>query len=214
MSNIRASGRASLEASLEGDIREPLLTGTMTAQGGRIRHFGLPHALENILGPIRFDSRTIRLDDLSARLGGGPVQFSGTVGIDGYRMGQIDVAMKGEQMRLRFPEGMRSVVDASLTLRGTSAGATLSGQVDVRDAVYTAPFNAGSGILDFAGTASNAAAAGGDPADALPLRYDIRIDAPSTLQVRNNSIRLTAQADLQLRGTYDRPLLDGRAATW
>jgi translocation and assembly module TamB len=54
-------------------------------------------------------------------------------------------------------------------------------------------------------------AAGGDPADALPLRYDIRIDAPSTLQVRNNSIRLTAQANLQLRGTYDRPLLVGRA---
>jgi hypothetical protein len=211
LSNIRASGRASLEATLEGNIREPLLTGTMTAQGGRIRHFGLPHAIENILGPIRFDSRTIRLDELSARLGGGPVQFSGTVGIEGYRMGQIDVAMKGEQMRLRFPEGMRSVVDASLTLRGTSTGATLSGQVDVRDAVYIAPFNAGSGILDFAGTATNAVAAGGDPADALPLRYDIRIDAPSTLQVRNNSIRLTAQANLQLRGTYDRPLLVGRA---
>ena len=211
VSNIRASGRASLEATLEGSIREPLLTGTMTAQGGRIRHFGLPHALENILGPIRFDSRTIRLDELSARLGGGPVQFSGTVGIEGYRMGQIDVAMKGEQMRLRFPEGMRSVVDASLTLRGTSAGVTLSGKVDVRDAVYAAPFNAGSGILDFAGTAATAAAAGGDSAAALPLRYDIRIDAPSTLQVRNNSIRLTARADLQLRGTYDRPLLAGRA---
>jgi len=119
--------------------------------------------------------------------------------------------MKGEQMRLRFPEGMRSVVDASLTLRGTPAGATLSGQVDVRDAIYAAPFNAGSGILEFAGTAGPAAAAGGDPATSLPLRYDIRIDAPSTLQVRNNSIRLTARADLQLRGTYDRPLLAGRA---
>jgi hypothetical protein len=211
LSNIRSSGRATLEATLEGSISEPALIGTMTAQGGRIRHFGLPHALENILGPIRFDSRTIRLDDLSARLGGGPVQFSGTIGIDGYRLGQIDLAMKGEQMRLRFPEGMRSLVDASLTLRGTTAGATLSGQVDVRDAIYTAPFNAGSGILDFAGTATTAAAAGGDPATSLPLRYDIRIDAPSSLQVRNNSIRLTARADLQLRGTYDRPLLVGRA---
>jgi translocation and assembly module TamB len=119
--------------------------------------------------------------------------------------------MKGEQMRLRFPEGMRSLVDASLTLRGTTSGATLSGNVDVRDAVYAAPFNAGSGILDFAGTAATNAVAGGDPATALPLRYDIRIAAPSTLQVRNNSIRLTAAADLQLRGTYDRPLLVGRA---
>ncbi len=52
---------------------------------------------------------------------------------------------------------------------------------------------------------------GAIPPTALPLRYDIQIDAPSTLQVRNNSIRLTARADLQLRGTYDRPLLVGRA---
>ena len=93
--------------------------------------------------PVRLAG--IRLDDLSARLGGGPVQFGGSIGIDGYRLGQIDVTMKGEQMRLRFPEGMRSLADADLTLRGTTAGATLSGQVLVRDAVYASPFNTGSG---------------------------------------------------------------------
>ena len=99
----------------------------------------------------------------------------------------------------------------SLTLRGTTAGATLSGQVDVRDAVYTAPFNAGSGILDFAGTATAAAAAGGGPATTLPLRYDIQHRRALLTPGRNNSIRLTARADLQLRGTSDRPLLAGRA---
>ena len=210
-SNMRSSGRATLAATLQGTLAEPQLTGTMTAQGGRIRHFGLPHALENILGAIRFDSRSIRLDDLSARLGGGPVQFGGSIGVDGYRLGQIDVTMNGEQMRLRFPEGMRSLVDADLTLRGTTASATLSGQVVVRDAVYTAPFNAGGGFMGFADSATAAVAGGGEPTTTLPLRYDIRIDAPSTLQVRNSSIRLTARADLQLRGTYDRPLIVGRA---
>jgi hypothetical protein len=34
---------------------------------------------------------------------------------------------------------------------------------------------------------------------------------PSTLRVENNLARLVASADLQLRGTYDRPLLFGRA---
>ena len=211
VANVRSSGRATLEATLQGTIEDPQVTGTMTAQGGRIRHFGLPHALENILGSIRFDSRGMRLDDLSARLGGGSVQFGGTIGIDGYALGQIDLTMKGEQMRLRFPEGMRSLVDADLTLRGTTAGATLSGQVLVRDALYTAPFNAGGNLLDLAGDATSAVAGGGEPGSTIPLRYDVRIDAPSTLQVRNNSIRLTARANLQLRGTYDRPLLVGRA---
>jgi translocation and assembly module TamB len=209
--NIRASGRATLEGALTGKLAEPLVTGTMTAQGGRIRHYGLPHALENILGPIRFDSRAIRLDDLSARLGGGPVQFGGSIGIDGYRLGQIDVTMKGEQMRLRFPKGMSSLADAALTLRGTTAGATLSGQVQVRDGVYSAPINTGGSLLDFTSSATTALAGPAESTTSLPLRYDIQISAPSTLQVRNNSIRLTARADFQLRGTYDRPLLLGRA---
>ena len=38
----------------------------------------------------------------------------------------------------------------------------------------------------------------------------MHISVPSTLRVENNTIRLVATADLDLRGTYDRPLLLGR----
>ncbi len=48
-------------------------------------------------------------------------------------------------------------------------------------------------------------------AAAVPLRFDIQVLVPSTLRIENNLARLVASADLQLRGTYDRPLLFGRA---
>ncbi len=210
LSNVRGAGRASLQATLEGGLQAPLVTGTMTVQNGRIRHFDLPNALENILGPIRFDSRTIRFDEITARLGGGSVAFGGTIGIDGYQLGRIDVSMTGEQMRLRFAEGVRSLVDAQLAVRGTTSAATLSGTVDVREAVYTRPFNLGGRLLNF-GPGAGPAAAGGAPPPTLPLRYDVQINAPSTLQVRNNTLQMVARANLQLRGTYDRPQLFGRA---
>ncbi|HWN84901.1 MAG TPA: translocation/assembly module TamB domain-containing protein, partial [Vicinamibacterales bacterium] len=210
LSNVRSAGRASLQATLEGGLQAPFVTGTMTVQNGRIRHFDLPNALENILGPIRFDSRTIRLDEITARLGGGSVAFGGTIGIDGYQLGRIDINMTGEQMRLRFAEGVRSLVDAQLAVRGTLSAATLSGTVDVREAVYTRPFNLGGRLLNF-GPGAASAAAGGAPAPTLPLRYDVQINAPSTLQVRNNTLQMVARANLQLRGTYDRPQLFGRA---
>jgi hypothetical protein len=210
LSNVRSSGQASLQATLEGPLEAPLVTGAMTVQNGRVRHFDLPNALENVLGPIRFDSRAIRLDEITARLGGGPVAFGGTIGIDGYQLGRIDVTMTGEQMRLRFPEGVRSLVDAQLALRGTPAAATLSGNVEVREAVYTRPFNLGGNFVDLGGAANTPA--GATPSEAtLPLRYDVQINAPSTLQVRNNTIQMVARANLQLRGTYDRPQLFGRA---
>ncbi len=209
VSNVRSTGRAALEATLEGPLREPLVNGSMMVVNGRIRHFGFPHALENISGAVQFDSRSIRLDELSARLGGGEVTFGGSFGIEGYQPGRIDVTLRGEEMRLRFPEGMRSVVDADLALQGTVNAVALTGKVTVRDALYTRPFGSGGSLLDLAQDATSQAP--GTLDTTLPLRYDVQIVAPSTLQVRNNSVRLVASADLQLRGTYDRPIVLGRA---
>jgi translocation-and-assembly-module (TAM) inner membrane subunit TamB-like protein len=209
IADLRSSGTASLSATLEGPLDDPIAGGTLTLKNGRIRHFALPHALENIDGPVRFDSRGITLDGLTGRLGGGDVKFGGRVDKDGYLPGRFDVTMNGRDMRLRFPEGMRSLVDADLTLQGTRESAVLSGLVAVKDAVYTQSFNATASLFDFGGETALAPAAAAP--ETLPVRLDIRINAPSTLQVQNRSLRLVANADLQLRGTVERPVLLGSA---
>jgi hypothetical protein len=207
--NIRSTGRAALETTLEGQMRDPLVTGKMTVENGRIRHFGLPHALDSINGVVAFDTRGIRLDELTGRLGNGPVQFGGSIGIEGYRLGRVDVTMAGEGMVVRFPQDMRSTVDADLALQGTVEAMTLSGDVTVRDALYTGSFDTGSGFLDLGGGDRVTVAAVAE--STLPLAYDIRIRAPSTLRVRNDLLsQVVASADLRLAGTYDRPLLFGR----
>jgi hypothetical protein len=62
--------------------------------------------------------------------------------------------MNGTNMRLRYPEGMRSVVDATLNLQGTMEAMTLAGNVNVRSAVYTRRFDTGGGLVDLTGSAS------------------------------------------------------------
>ena len=211
VSNIRSSGRASLEATFEGPMLDPLVTGTMRIENGRIRHFALPHALENISGPVRFDSRSIRLDEVTAQLGQGPVRFGGRIDIERYEPTRVDVTMSGENMRLRFPEGMRSLVDADLTLQGTVDAPVLAGSVFVRNAVYTRQFDAGGGVFNFTGAPAGLPGDSAPLASTLALRYDVQITAPSTLEIRNSSGQVVATADVQLRGTFERPLLFGRA---
>src|SRR6185369_15397307 len=184
--NIRSTGQASLQATLDGPMRTPLVSGTMTIEEGRIRHFDLPHALENIAGVVRFDSRGVTLDELTAQLGGGLVRFGGRIGIDGYRPGRLDVTMSGQNMRLRYPEGMRSVVDANLSLLGTVDAATLSGVVNVRSAVYTRRFDTGRGLIDLAGSASGQTPVSIQPT--VPLRFDVHLNVPGTLRVENNTV--------------------------
>jgi len=209
--DVRGSGRAELTAAVNGPMREPVFSGSARVTNGRIRHFALPNSLDAINGTIQFDSRAIRLDDLSATMGDGHVQFGGRVALEGYLPGDLNVTMVGENMHLRVPEGVRSTIDANLTLRGNMKGATLGGTVLVKDANFNRRIEPTGSLLDLAGRSAPSGGGEGEPATPLPLRFDVEVVVPSTLRVNNNLARMVASADLQLRGTYDRPQLLGRA---
>jgi hypothetical protein len=209
--DVRGSGQAALMASIEGPLREPVFSGSATISNGRVRHFSLPSSLDSINGIVSFDARGVRLDELSATMGGGRVQFGGRIGFDGYEPGELNVTVRGDGVQLRYPEGVRSVVDADLTVRGTFKAPTLGGSLVVRNAVYTKRIDTPATILDFALRRSSDAGTGtADVAAAtIPLKFDLQIVVPSTFHIDNNLARGVVSADLSLRGTYDRPALFG-----
>ncbi len=210
--DVRGSGRAELTAAVNGPLHDPLFSGSATIADGRIRHFSLPNSLDAINGTIHFDERGIRLDDLTARMGEGRVQFGGRVGFEGYLPGTLNVTARGEDMHLRYPEGVRSVVDADLVVRGNFAAPVLGGVVSVKNAAWTKRID--SNLLDLAKRAQPSPGTGGavgTPSATLPLRFDLQVLVPSTLHVDTSLVKMVASADLQLRGTYDRPLMFGHA---
>jgi hypothetical protein len=212
MRDVRGAGGATLTAAVDGPMYEPVFSGSAVIANGRLRHFSLPNSLEQINGAIRFDSRSIRLDDVTAAMGGGRVQFGGRIALDGYLPGDLNVTVRGEDMHLRYPEGIRSTVDADLSLRGNVQTPTLGGVVRVKQATWTRRLDPNGGFLELGGSRSPTADVAPAPAaSVVPLRFDLEVLVPSTLRIENNLARLVASADLQLRGTYDRPVLFGRA---
>lgn len=210
--DVRGAGRAALTAAIDGPLYKPVFSGSATIADGRVRHFSLPNSLDAINGTIRFDSSGVRLDDVVASMGGGRVQFGGRIGFDGYLPGDLNVSVRGDEMHLRYPEGIRSTVDADLTVRGSVQAPTLGGVVTVRNALWNRRIDPNAELLDFGGGRSAAVSVAPSPsAEPVPIRFDIEVLVPSTLRVENNLARLVASAALQLRGTYDRPLLFGRA---
>jgi hypothetical protein len=213
--DVRGSGRAELIAAIDGPLREPVLSGRATISGGRIRHFSLPNSLDAINGVIQFDRNGIRLDELTATLGGGQVQFGGRIGLSGYEPTEINVTASGSNVQLRWPTGLRSVVDAELALRGTFKAPALGGTVTVKSAVFDRRVDETDLFQLMARNRESTrpgGAAGGEPGTpAVPLRLDVEIAVPSTLRVDNNIGRLLANGDFFLRGTLDRPAWFGHA---
>jgi translocation and assembly module TamB len=211
-SSVRGSGRAALRAAVNGPLGKPEFSGTATIENGRVRHSAMPAALDAINGTITFDAGGVRLDSIKATMGEGTVQFDGRIGFDGYLPSDLNVTARGQDVRLRYPEGVRSIVDADLAVTGSVKSPLLGGTVTVKSAVWTRRIDTPGSIFDLAGrrtAASGAPVSGAEPPTNVPLKYDIHLVVPSTLRVDTNLVRLVANADLNLRGTYDRPVLFG-----
>ena len=207
--DVRSSGETRVRAQIGGSWRNPALTGEARLMRGRIRHFSLPHALDAIEGRLVFDRDSVGFDEVTAQLGGGRMLFGGRVGLRGYGLGELNLSARATGMNLRYPAGIRSTADADLTLAGSAAAPTLGGTVFVREAIWLDLLGSGTSVLPLP-----LAAADDEPAaraEALPLGFDLRILAPSTLRINDTSAQIVASAELMLRGTSDRPLLFGNA---
>lgn len=209
MPDIRSSGDAELRAEIRGSLEAPTVLGALLISNGRLRHFAFPHSLESINGRVEFDAAGLSTD-LNARLGGGEVRISGRLGFKGLQPTEYNLAATGRALRLRYPEGFRSVVDADLSLRGDFFSPLLLGTVNVQNATLERTFDTGgTGLFGFAAVGVGGRVAQVVPSR-IPVRFDVRLNAPATLRVENRAARLVSSAELNLRGTYDQPLLFGR----
>ncbi len=216
---VRGSGRAEISATIGGTTSTPTISGNALMTDGRLRTFAFPHALEAINGIVAFDATAVHLDGLRARLADGTVQFGGRMGLRGLTLADYDLTITGHDLRLRYPEGLRSLVEAALTLQGPADAPVLGGSVLVRNAVWVPSFDGSTNVFGSSAPAPAPDAAGAAPgepdaatATATPsLRYDVRLVAPSTFRIENDVARIVASADLTLRGTPERPQVFGRA---
>jgi autotransporter translocation and assembly factor TamB len=202
---LRGRGGARVTMDVTGTRDEPQLAGQLEILGASVRARGFPHGVEDVRGRVEFTEGLAHWSEVTGTVGGGPVELSGQAAYARGRLASFDVRAVARGAALRYPEGLRSVVDADLRLFGDLARQWLTGKVDVRHAAWTERYDLASELLAEARPAEEPAAMDEG------LRYDIRVSAPGTLKVDNNLASLTARAELNVQGTYGAPVVLGRA---
>ncbi len=202
---LRGRGAARLAMTLRGTAASPRVDGTLELVGAGLRVRGFPTGIEGLRGIVRFSERSAQLQEVSGSFGGGELEVAGSAGFDEGRLTSVDMQLLGRRVALRYPEGLRSVLDMELRLFGGATRQWLSGGIDVRYALWTRRYDLASELL-----AASAVAA---PSASLRegLRFDIQVRAPGTLEVDNNLATLRARAELQVTGSSDAPVMLGRA---
>jgi len=202
---LRGQGAARVSVTVGGTRSVPRLDGTLEVEGGAVRLRGFPHGVDDVRGTVRFTQGGAHLSGMTGTVGGGPVELEGQAVYEKARLTTFDVHATGRSLSLRYPEGLRSVVDTDLRFFGDPARPWLTGTVDVRQATWTRRYDLATELM----------AEGRPPAESASLgsglRYDVKVSAPGTLKVDNNLATLQARADLNLQGTYDAPVVIGHA---
>ena len=147
-------------------------------------------------------------------MGEGDVTFGGRVILaEGYRPVEFDISANGTSMRLRYPPGVRSTVDAELALIGPINSPLLTGTITVHHIDYSPRVEDQTAIVGLAsGGAATALAPGeqGAESSAFPLRFDITIDMETQPIIQHQNGWIEGSAHLRFYGTYDRPALVGQ----
>ncbi|HKP85288.1 MAG TPA: translocation/assembly module TamB domain-containing protein, partial [Blastocatellia bacterium] len=210
-------GTVAIDTRLEGTVSDPRLGGEIRLNNISFSGVDLPVEIDNGNGRIMLAGDRITLENFTARANEGTLNANGNVTLAGFRPNDWRFAVVANNMTVLY-QGAEAIVNADLTLAGNPDRQTLSGKVIIPEGEYTTTLDIASlasgggsgGGLSFGGSGQTASGPGafGLP----PLSLDLRIEAPSSLLIRNEQINTVATAALSVGGTLDDPNITGRVA--
>jgi translocation and assembly module TamB len=205
-----AAGVASLQATVAGTRSDPRFSGFADVRDASLRVVDLPVGIQNGNGRIIFNANQAYIESFSAMANGGRVSIDGGVLFEGLRPARWRFGIDAQQVRVTYPEDVRSIIDGDLALQGNAQLQVLSGVVNVRRAEYTRDVELNDLLnLDNAPATTTFGEAGGGPAS--PIRLDLLVEARDSLIIRNNLADVVASANLEVTGPLNDPIIDGRA---
>jgi len=203
--DVRGSGIMALDIRTAGSTRNPQVTGTIRLQNAALSTATTPFGLEQINGLLNLNNNQVQISNLTAQLGGGQVTAGGFVT---YRPEvQFNLVLNGNSVRLRYPEGLRSVLNSSLMFIGNRQAARLDGRVLIDSLSFTQDFDLANFMNQFTG--DTAPPSGESFADSVQL--NISVQSTEQLSAVSSQVSLEGQANLRVIGTASNPVIVGRA---
>jgi translocation and assembly module TamB len=201
---LRSSGTINLNVRATGSASEPQLEGEMRLQNIAVSTPASPLSVDKLNGILKLDNEKVRISEMKAEVGGGQVSIGGTFG---YRDSKaFDLALQASSVRLRYPEGLRSVFDSNLTWAGDMDDSTLRGTLLIDGLSFTPDFD----LASFGDQFSSNASVPAEPGFADTINLQVRVQSKDNLSATSSQVSLEGSAALNVTGTAANPVVTGR----
>ena len=198
--NTHLGGILGAHVALSGTIEDPHMSGRLTLEQGEYTSDLDLTPITNARGVLSFGGSTIEVEQFSANVGTGSVDFSGRADFGGSDGPAIEGRLLAHGAQFASPAFGSATVDGDLSLTRSTGDALLSGTTTITNA--TIPFAA------FLGSDGN-----GPAAPVWPIAFNLKLIAGSNVRVRGSGygagMDISGTGSAVLGGTFAAPTLDG-----
>jgi translocation and assembly module TamB len=202
--DVKSSGTLALDIRASGSARNPALQGQIHLQDIALATASTPLGIEKLNGTLDIANDRVQVSSLTGQVGGGQISAGGSIA---YRPSlQFNLALQGKSIRLRYPDGLRTLLDGSLSFTGTTEASSLNGNVLIDSLSFTPDFDLAKFSDQFSGGAVST-----QPGFADRIKLAIGVQSQDNLSATSSQISIEGDVNLRVLGTAANPVITGRA---
>lgn len=202
--DLQSSGQIKFDINSKKYSEGSNVEGRIELVNANIQTPDAPVGLSNANGVITVTQERMEITSFQGQVGGGTITAKGGMA---YRPGiQFDMALNANNVRVRYPEGVRAVLGSNLSLTGTPQAGLLSGQVRVEHVSFTNGFDLSSFMDQFNGESAPPATQG----ITQNIKLNINVQSTSQMNLTSSQVSLQGSANLRVVGTAADPVILGR----
>jgi translocation and assembly module TamB len=203
-SDIQSSGKLLFDVRGSGATVNPTLQGQLRLQNISVMTPDAPLGLQKLNGVLDVGNNQVNITQLAGEVGGGQISARGVIG---YRPQlQINVALQAKNVRIRYQDAIRAVLEGELNLTGGTERATLNGRVLIDSLSFTQNFD----LVSLAGQVQSGAESAPTQGMTDKIKLDIAVQTSRDLNLASSEVSLQGQANLRVIGTAADPVIVGR----
>jgi translocation and assembly module TamB len=203
-SDVQSRGTADFDIQATGNLPQPNVHGQIQIRNAGFTTSSAPVGLSKLNGTLDLSNNKIQITSLTGEVGGGEVSTGGSIALRPAL--QFNVALSGKNVRILYPAGVRSTLDADLTFTGDLKAAMLRGRTLLQSLNFTPDFNLSTVAAQF--NTPSVPPLNQTLADNVKLA--VSVQSSQNLTARSSQLTLSGMANLRIAGTVANPVVMGR----
>ena len=201
--DVRSSGILSLDIRTTGSAKSPAIQGQVHLEDVALSTPNTPLGVEKLNGTLDIGNDKVQISNLTGQVGGGQVSLGGSIA---YRPNlQFNLALQSRSVRLRYPDGLRMLLDSNLAFTGTSQASMLNGRVLIDNLSFTPDFDLAKFSDQFGGSAAPS-----QPGFADTIKLAVSVQSTDQLSATSSQASVEGDVNLRVIGTAANPVIIGR----